>query len=115
MNKLRKRFTAGVAAFVATTLSAWALAATSPTDGTVNVVEVGPGSVLVQVQSGSTGTNFYAQLTSPCSAVPSNTPDTLKMYVSLAQAAVLSGKTVRIYWTACSDGTPYIGGMDLNK
>jgi hypothetical protein len=58
--------------------------------------------------SGAPMTNFVAQLGSPCSAVPANSIDTIKIWQSIAQSALLSGKNATLYYTACSNGVKYI-------
>jgi hypothetical protein len=63
----------------------------------------------------SSGTFFSGQLspTAMCSA-QAQTIDTLKMWASLAQAALLSGKNVLITYTnACS--TNYITQLELDQ
>ncbi len=52
---------------------------------------------------------------SPCGTVAPST-DLVKTWTSLSQAALLSGKTVVVYWDDCSgSGTKYITGITLNQ
>jgi hypothetical protein len=86
-------------------------AAAADVTGTVSIVEFShPGSLLIQ----SAGVNYYAQLSpgAPCAA-NNKTADTLKAWQSLGQAALLSGKTVRIYYASCN-GFRFITALDLN-
>jgi hypothetical protein len=116
MKSLGKRLVAGVAGLVITTISALALAVTTGySDGTVDVLEVSPGSVLVQVQilDSTRITNFVAQSTAPCDGVLESRSFLLTNYVQTAQSALLAGKPVRIYWSQCPSGAYYITAMDL--
>lgn len=84
--------------------------------GTLSIVEwQTAGKVLLQMPSTSE-VNFLGQTAQPCTGgAPATTTDTLKVWASLGQAALLAGKSVRIYWTKCSSsGTPYITAVDLN-
>ena len=84
-------------------------------DGKVTVVEyVGGTQPFLLVQLGNTY-NFYAYLNSPSGCAAHNqAPDTIKAWQSLAQAAVLSGRSVRVHWTLCN-GAGYIWALDLNS
>jgi hypothetical protein len=85
-------------------------AAAADVSGTVSIVEFSPGTLLVQ----SAGVNYYAQLTTGAGCTQYNrTADTLKAWQSLAQAALLSGKTVRIYYATCNNFR-FITAFDLN-
>lgn len=78
--------------------------------GTVNVVEFSRGTLLVQLSS---GTNYHGVLTAVAGCTAYNqTADTLKVWQSMAQAALLSGKKLNLYFTACG-GFNYITVMDL--
>lgn len=59
------------------------------------------------------GTNYYGVLNAKagCTAYNQN-EDTLKAWQSMSQAALLSGKKLNIYFTACG-GVNYITVMDL--
>lgn len=48
------------------------------------------------------GTNYQAQLASPGCSIPANSMDVLKIWTSMAQAAVLAGKSLQIYTTTCN-------------
>jgi flagellum-specific peptidoglycan hydrolase FlgJ len=106
--KMHTRFVATIAAIALTALSTSASA--TVTDSTVTIVEYTQGTLLVQV---ATGANFYAQLSAPAPCV-SVTIDTIKAWQSLAQAALLSGKGVRIFSQA-GTCTTSISTIDLNK
>jgi hypothetical protein len=61
----------------------------------------------------SNGTNFQATATySPGCGVLTPSIDTVKLWASLGQAALLSGKNVTIYYTACL-GTNWINDVVL--
>lgn len=95
-------------ALVATSAPA---AAASPINGSVSVVEYAPGSLLVQVAA----VNYMAQLNTQAGCTANNqTIDTIKAYQSLAQAALLAGKNVRIYFAVCNS-VNYITTFDLNS
>ena len=71
--------------------------------------------LMVQLSS-NTSINYFAQQSSPCSGVPSLSADSIKMFLSLAQAAVLAGKSITIYYNYCSGGSiPYIYDIVLMK
>ena len=116
MGKLRKRLIAGLAAVGITTVSALAFAVVGGyTDGQLSLVEVGPSFLLLQIPA-APEVNFVAQGTSPCSGIPATDADTMKSFISLGQAAVLSQRHVRLYWSKCtSTGAPYITGMDVDN
>jgi len=79
---------------------------------TVNIVEYGAGSLLVQLTG---GVNYFAQLNTQSGCTANNqTIDTIKAYQSLAQAALLAGKTVKVYFNTCG-GQNYITALDLNQ
>ena len=89
---------------------------TTPT--TVIMVEYSSyatGTLTVQV-AGSV--NYFGQVSAQTGCTANNqTVDTLKMWQSLAQAALLSGKTVKIYYNVCGTGSNqfnYIYALDLN-
>lgn len=48
------------------------------------------------------GTNYSAALSTPGCTPAANSIDTLKAFQSIALAALLAGKSVRIYYTVCS-------------
>jgi hypothetical protein len=89
---------------------AWAI--TSPETTTVGVVEYLPGSLLIQDAAGN---NFGALLSSPAGCTANNqTIDTLKMWQSMGQAALLAAKTVKIYFNVCG-GNNFLAGFDIDK
>jgi hypothetical protein len=62
--------------------------------------------LMIQVNGGAT--NYFAQQNSPCTGVPSQSIETIKIFLSIAQASLLSGKKVTLYTNTCSNGTQYI-------
>lgn len=77
-----------------------------------------PGLFMIQYQ----GINYMGtQSTQTCSNGPNvsgQSIDTIRFWNSLAQAALLAGKTMRIYYTACTQGgttNNYIGDLVLEK
>jgi hypothetical protein len=80
------------------------------------IIEYLPGQLIVQCPS--PGGNNFAQtssvIPSSCSSLAQNL-DTIKAWVSLAQAALLAGKNVNIYSQRCpsSGGLDYITAIDL--
>jgi hypothetical protein len=68
------------------------------------------GTLVIQL---STGQNYHA-VTSAASGCTANNQslDTLKVWASMAQSALLSGKRVKIYFTTCSNFS-YIQVLDL--
>lgn len=90
--------------------NAWAVA--SPESTTVGVIEYFSGTLIVQDAS---GVNFYGQLGTQTGCTANNqTLDTLKIWLSLGQAALLSGKNVKIYFATCG-GINYISAFDLDR
>jgi hypothetical protein len=77
-----------------------------------NLVEYGTSGLIVQVNG---GTNYYGQLTAQSGCTGNNqTTETLKQWLSLAQAALLSGKQLRVYYNICgSNNQLYIVALDL--
>src|SRR5262245_29552751 len=51
--------------------------------------------------------NYVAQTANPGCSIGSTSMDTLKIWASLGQAALLAGKNLTIYFTTCN-GTNYI-------
>jgi hypothetical protein len=100
--------------------TAWAV--TSPESTTVGIIEYLPGMLLVQDVAGN---NFGAWLVTPngtdsmghsvdCSGY-NQTIDTLKEWLSMSQAALLSGKNVTIYSATCGTNIVVLTGIDLDK
>jgi hypothetical protein len=99
---------------VATTFSSTALAASSSVT-TVNIVEYGQYSGYAQLLVQLTGgVNYYANpgQASPGCGVVMASVETAKVWASLAQSALLSGRNVRIYYTYCG-GYNWIYALDL--
>ena len=57
---------------------------------------------------------YKAQLPAPGCGYPANTVDTLKTWTNLSQAALLSGKTIRIYFDVCAS-TNFIRDIVLKR
>ena len=57
---------------------------------------------------------YKAQLPAPGCSMPAISVDTLKTWTSLSQAALLSGKTIRIYYDVCSS-TNFIRDIVLKR
>lgn len=55
----------------------------------------------------------YVGLISATGGCPAQSVDTLKIWASLAQAAVLSGKKLNIYTTTCGSTSNVITAIDL--
>lgn len=101
----------GLMAFAA---SKPASAANPFTDCTPNQVEWFPGSAGGQLLIQCNGTtNFLAQVASSCAGMSASV-DTIKLFMSLAQAGVLAQKPMRIYNAPCGTAN-LITALDLNK
>jgi hypothetical protein len=110
LNKPR-RLSFLLAAVAALALTVASTKASAAVDGTVTVIEYFPNSLLVQVAS----VNYFAVTATVAGCTANNrTLDDIKIFASMSQAALLAGKTVRIYFTTCG-GVNYIGGFDLDK
>jgi hypothetical protein len=102
---------------VVASLAVTAASGTAKADSEVTcvpqVVEYYGGTLIVQCPG---VINYYAQLSSQgtggggCSA---QSADTLKSFQSLAMAALLAGKNVRIVYNTCSNGTKGFWALDL--
>jgi hypothetical protein len=75
-----------------------------------------PGFTYPQlIVNNSTGANFYVQtaiVTGTGCSVPASTMDMIKNWQSIAEAALLSGKSVTFYWYDCA-GFQWIYGLSL--
>ena len=57
--------------------------------------------------------NYYGVTSAGTGCTSNNqTLDTLKVWTSLTQSALLAGKTVRVYFNTCN-GSNFIVGIDL--
>lgn len=89
-----------------------------PAISAVKIVEYSPGQLLVQLLISGVSTNFIAQqnAVAGCSVGDqknfNRTIDTIKIWASLTQAALLAGKQVQIYYDVCG-GNNYIMTIDL--
>jgi hypothetical protein len=83
------------------------------TTNTINILEYAPTNLTLQL---ATGTNYLATTSAAAGCTAYNVSmDTIKLWQSLAQGALLSGKTVRVYFTQCSaNNLRYITTLDLN-
>ena len=73
-----------------------------------------PGFLMIQYQ----GINYQTSASSPCAGVAGSNIDTVKLWASLAQSALLAGKSMRIYYNDCTVSgvtTHYIGDLVLQK
>jgi hypothetical protein len=63
------------------------------------------------------GTQVFGALVAASDCTSNNqAPDTVKAWQSLAQGALLAGKTVKVYFNTCgSSPKNYITALDLNK
>lgn len=80
----------------------------------VNIVEYYQDTLLIQCVGGG---NFFGQIApeASCKAFAQNL-DTLKIWLSMAQTALLAGKNVLMYYTSCgSQNTPLITVLDLDR
>ena len=82
-------------------------------DGTLTHVEYyynsGTPQLLLQ-QNGNQSNNYFAQTTAVYGCSVNVDIDTIKIWVSIAQAAQLSGKSTTIYYSVCN-GTNYINDV----
>jgi len=86
--------------------------ATSTVTDTVQLIEYMEGTLIVQTGN---SVNYYGQLVTQAGCTHINKKaDTLKAWQGLAQAALLSGKSVRIYYDTCNS-IRYIYAIDLIK
>jgi hypothetical protein len=97
--------------------------ATSTTECKVQKVEYYKDTLLIQCVG---GTNFFAQVaplntssTVSCQGFAQNL-DTIKIWLSMAQTALLAGKNVLMYYTSCGPynsgaGIPLVTVLDLEK
>jgi hypothetical protein len=109
MAKLKMTFSGFVALLTGLTLSSVAVSALA--EPPPRIVEYAPGQLLIQ---GSNGTNHVAQLNpSDDCAQYKRDVDTLKIWHSMAQTALLAGKKMNIYSHACSDGNRHITALDI--
>jgi hypothetical protein len=104
------RILAGTTATAVLALASTASAAFS--DGVPAQVEY--GGPTAQLLISLNGSNFVGQIASPnCGGVLANSADSVKIWESQAQAAFLSGKRLRVYYTTCPSGVSYIADVVL--
>ena len=111
MNKTIRKGLAVVCAMFAVAATAGSASAEVTEIGLVGAIEVGQGIILVKTG----GENYYAWTAgtiSPGCAEYAKTIDTLSAFQSLAQAAAISGKQIRIYYALCENWR-YIMAIDL--
>lgn len=68
-------------------------------DGTLDQVEFGESGILLLSQAGFL---YKSGPTPPGCSIATASADVRKTWVSLSQAALLAGKSVRIYFTTCN-------------
>ena len=107
-----RRFSRWIGVALALTATAASLPANAAlVDSKVGIIEYFPGSLLVQMAS----VNYYAQTATQAGCTTNNqTLDTIKLWQSMAQAALLANKTTRIYFNVCG-GANYIAGIDVDQ
>ncbi|MET0795569.1 MAG: hypothetical protein ABW061_28885 [Polyangiaceae bacterium] len=93
----------------AITTSAVPAHATTLATGNVNVIEVTNNVLLINLSNGVQYKVATTGVPAGCTAV---TSDQLKIMVSVAQAALLSGKKINVYFDNCS-GSNYVPVIDL--
>jgi hypothetical protein len=94
--------------------SAMAASATGTiTQAEINAASASSPQLLVQLNSVNT-VNYTTQQTSPGCGIPNYSIDVIKVLQSQAQAALLAGKNVVIYYTACA-GIDYVYDIVLQK
>jgi hypothetical protein len=75
--------------------------------GTVTQVEYNASSgnnpILMIELNGDGNVNYRAQQTSPGCGIPAHSIETIKIFLSIAQAALLSGRRTVIYSAKCND------------
>ena len=85
--------------------------------GTMTHVEYfynsGTPQLLLQ-QNGNQSINYFAQTTAVYGCSVNVDIDTIKIWVSIAQAAQLSGKSTTIYYSVCN-GTNYINDVLISN
>jgi hypothetical protein len=108
-DQLRAARLLGLAACLATGAATKPAQALETQKLTVAAVEYAPSNLLIQLSNAS---NFWAQTTAVPDCVGTNSVDTLKIWHSMGQAALLSGKRLKIYFVTCS-GKNYITTVDL--
>lgn len=114
MNKTFARLTALGSMLVLGTTALPAFADTpGNTTNTVSILEYNTTGLTLQL---ATGTNYLATMNAQAGCTAYNTSiEAIKSWQALAQGALLSGKTVRVYYTQCSaNGLRYITTLDLN-
>jgi hypothetical protein len=109
-----RRLLATLASFsLATGFSLSAAADSVEASGGPTQVEY-PGYLMIQYA----GVNYRTSTSSPCAGVAAVSTDAVKIWASLAQASLLSGKNMKIYFKSCvSNGvtTRYITDLVLKK
>jgi hypothetical protein len=78
--------------------------------------QAGYTQLLIQFKEGSTYTNTYANPGQGVAAdCPINAPtlETTKVWLSMAQASVLSGRNLTVSYTTCTGGWNWITAIDL--
>jgi len=92
-----------VALASALSITAVAVTASAAATGwvTPNIVGYSGNALFIQAPSGGGAFTNYEAMVTPPSGCTARDLDTLKAWQSLAQSAFLSGKTLKITYTAC--------------
>lgn len=114
----KRSFLVLVASVLAATVLISGTALASNAQGPITQVEYNAGNssnpqLLLQL-NGVTSTNYFAQQGTPGCGVPALSIDSIKMFVSIAQAALLAGKTTTVYYNACG-GLNYVYDVVMTR
>ena len=102
-------FAAAVVVFARPALAASVSGQVTQTEYHYNGESWGP-QLLIQMNS--SGTNYYAQSTTPGCSLPADSIDTMKAFLSVAQSAQLAGKNVLVSYNTCN-GFNYIYDIQM--
>jgi len=104
-NKKQWVFFVAIGAFFVTALVRPTLANATGITGAASQIEYNPSSSYMLIQlNGNTSINYTVNLTSPGCSIPAVNIDSVKIFLSIAQGALLSGKNLTIYYTTCGTG-----------
>lgn len=103
----------GQCAALALLLALPASAASGSTTARVIDVKMHASGLTFHLSDSPTVTYYAQQGTARCSALNAVSGDTVKIWFALAQGALLSGKSVTVYWEDCGVGAPYVRDIVL--
>jgi hypothetical protein len=104
MFKGMKKFSAAVGAAMAVTAATPAFATSTSGNRTVSWIQYGDDNNVPQLSIKlSDNVVYYANTGASCAPVPAPNVDTVKMWLSMAQAALLSGKLITISFQSCAN------------